>query len=390
MPERTFVKPGLLLALAALLLVAARPARAQGTLAGQGFGFAPGQLSTRALSNGGAISQFDPHSPLNPASLGSLNRTTIYLQYEPEFRQVRLGDDSDGSRLIRYPLAFVAFPASQRLTIGLSTSTLLDRTWTSRFDFTVPVTDGEAEGTGTFASTGAINDVRLGAAWAFGEAIRVGAGAHAITGQNRLAVNGTFLFPDSLGTAPLSERSILSYGGYAGSLGVNWQPTRVLAVSASGLKGGVIRSYRNDSVQTSARVPDRVGAGVAYSGIRGASLALNADWQGWSSLESLRDPRLSNLRAFDGWGAALGAELEGPSWFQQTIPVRAGLRYRMLPFGAGDEQVREVAIASGLGVPVARGRGTLDLAIQRASRSASGLEAKETAWTLSLGLTVRP
>jgi hypothetical protein len=252
------------------------------------------------------------------------------------------------------------------------------------------VTDGEAEGTGTFASTGAINDVRLGAAWAFGESFRIGAGAHAITGQNRLAVNGTFRFPDSLNTAPLSERSILSYGGYAGSLGVDWRPSRVLAIAMSGLKGGAIRSYRNDTVQTSARVPDRLGVGVAYSGIRGASLALNADWQGWSSLESLRDPRLSNLRAFDGWGAGLGAELEGPSWFQQTIPVRAGLRYRMLPFGAGDEQVREVAIGSGLGIPVARGRGTLDLAIQRASRSASGLDAKETAWTLSVGLTVRP
>ena len=389
MPERTFVKPALL-ALATLLFVGARPSQAQGTLAGQGFGFAPGQLSTRALGSGGATSQFDPHSPLNPASLGRLNRTTVFLQYEPEFRQVRLDDESDGSRLIRYPVAFVAFPASERLTVGVSTSTLLDRTWTSRFDFTVPVTDGVAEGSGTFASAGAINDVRLGAAWSFGESFRLGAGAHALTGQNRLAVNGVFTFPDSLGTAPLSERSILSYGGYAGSLGLDWRPSRVLAFAASALKGGAIRSYRNDSVQTSARVPDRLGMGVAYSGIRGASLALSADWQEWSSLESLRDPRFSQLRAFDAWGFGLGAELEGPSWFQQTIPVRGGLRYRMLPFGAGDEQVREVAVGSGLGVPVARGRGTLDLAIQRASRSASGIEAKETAWTLSVGLTVRP
>ena len=389
MPERTFVIPRLVLALAALL-VGAGTAQAQGTLAGQGFGFAPGQLSTRALGSGGAIAQFDPNTPINPAALGSLNRTTIFLQYEPEFRQVRLDDESDGSRLIRYPLAFVAFPVSQRLTIGLSTSTLLDRTWTSRFDFSLPVSDGTAEGSGTFASQGAINDVRLGAAWSLGESFRVGAGAHAITGQNRLAVNGTFIFPDSLSTAPLSERSIISYGGYAGSVGADWRPSKVLAVAVSGLKGGAIRSYRNDSVKTSARVPDRLGMGIAYSGIRGASLALSADWQGWSSLEELRDPRISELRAFDGWGVGLGTELEGPSWFQQAVPVRAGLRYRMLPFGAGDEQVREIAIGSGLGIPVARGRGTLDLAIQRASRSASDIEAKETAWTLSVGLTVRP
>ncbi len=390
MPERTFPMPRLVLALVALLLVAVPRAQAQGTLAGQGFGFAPGQLSTRALASGGAIAQFDPNSPINPAALASLTRTTIFLQYEPEFRQVRVDGESQGSRLIRYPLAFVSFPVSQRLTMGLATSTLLDRTWTSRFDFTLPVSDGIAEGTGTFASSGAINDVRLGAAWAFGESFRIGAGAHAMTGQNRLAVNGTFIFPDSLNTAPLSERSIISYGGYAGSLGADWRPSKVLAIAVSGLKGGAIRSYRNDTVQTSARVPDRIGMGVAYSGIRGASLAVNADWQGWSSLESLRDPRISNLRAFDGWGVGLGAELEGPSWFEQAVPVRAGFRYRMLPFGAGDEQVREVAIGGGLGIPVARGRGTLDLAIQRASRSASDIEAKESAWTLSLGLTVRP
>ena len=389
MPERTPVIRTSLLALAALAL-AAVPAEAQGTLAGQGFGFAPGQLSTRALATGGAIAQFDPISPINPASLGALTRTTVFVQYEPEFRQVRLDDESDGSRLIRYPLAFVAFPVSERLTIGLSSSTLLDRTWTSRFDFTVPVTDGVAEGSGTFASSGAINDVRLGAAWSVGGRFRVGAGAHAITGQNRLAVNGIFVFPDSLGTGPLSERSIISYGGYAASLGADWRPSAVLSLAASALKGGTIRSYRNDSVQTSARVPDRLGMGVVYAGIRGASLAINADWQGWSSLESLRDPRISSLRAFDAWGVGLGAELEGPSWFQQAVPVRAGLRYRMLPFGAGDEQVREVAIGSGLGIPVARGRGTLDLGIQRASRSANGVEAKETAWTLSVGLTVRP
>src|SRR5688500_1817380 len=206
MPERTFVISRPLVALAALLLVGAR-ADAQGTLAGQGFGFAPGQLSTRALGSGGATALFDAHSPINPAALGRLDRTTIFLQYEPEFRQVRLDDASDGSRLIRYPVAFVAFPVSQRLTIALSSSTLLDRTWTSRFEFTLPVTDGTAEGSGTFASAGAMNDVRLGAAWALSETFRVGAGAHAITGQNRLAVNGVFTFPDSLGTAPLSERS---------------------------------------------------------------------------------------------------------------------------------------------------------------------------------------
>ena len=381
--------PRLFLALVALL-VAADSARAQGTLGGQGFGFAPGQLSTRALSTGGAIAQFDGQSPINPASLAGLLRTTIYLQYEPEYRQVDVDGASDGSRLIRYPVAAVTFPARRRLTMGLSASTLLDRTWTSSFAFTTPVTDGTAEASGTYASSGAINDLRLAAAWGTGGPLRIGAGLHAITGQNRLVVNGLFVFPDSLGTGPLSERSVLSYGGYAASAGVDWRPTTVLSIAAMALKGGTLRSYRNDSSLTSARVPDRLSAGVGYTGLSGASIAMNADWQGWSSLQSLRDPRASTLRAFDAWGVSLGAELDGPSWFQQTVPVRGGLRYRHLPFGAGDAQVRELAVAGGLGIPVARGRGGLDIGVQRAARSANGIDARETAWTLSVGLTVRP
>jgi len=52
-------------------------------------------------------------------------------------------------------VAVVVSHAYQRwlMTQG-STSTLLDRTWTSRFDFSLPVSDGTAEGSGTFGRHG--------------------------------------------------------------------------------------------------------------------------------------------------------------------------------------------------------------------------------------------
>ena len=39
---------------------------AQGTLSTQGFGYPPGQLSTRSLATGPGIGEFDPDSQLNP------------------------------------------------------------------------------------------------------------------------------------------------------------------------------------------------------------------------------------------------------------------------------------------------------------------------------------
>ncbi|MGE5750306.1 MAG: hypothetical protein ACM31F_10130, partial [Gemmatimonas sp.] len=54
------------LAVAAVTL-GANAAGAQGTLSTQGFGYPTGQLSTRALANGGGIGEFDADSPINPA-----------------------------------------------------------------------------------------------------------------------------------------------------------------------------------------------------------------------------------------------------------------------------------------------------------------------------------
>ena len=57
--------------------------------------------------------------------------------------------------------------------------------------------------------------------------------------------------------------------------------------------------------------------------------------------------------------------------------------------------MRETAFTGGLGLPFSGGRALADLALQRASRTPDGgttavQGARERAWTLSLGFTVRP
>jgi hypothetical protein len=102
--------------------------QAQANLSTQGFGFPPGQLSTRALGTGGSIAELDPLSPLNPASLALHQTRIVEFQIEPEFRTLNSPNGSERTTTARYPNVGVAFPIGKGWVIGAGASTLLDRT----------------------------------------------------------------------------------------------------------------------------------------------------------------------------------------------------------------------------------------------------------------------
>jgi hypothetical protein len=91
---------------------------------------------------------------------------------------------------------------------------------------------------------------------------------------------------------------------------------------------------------------------------------------------------------FDATEVALGVDVLGPRIFGGNSVVRAGVRDRTLPFGVNGNRVGERSFSFGAGIPVARGRAQLDLAIQRASREVS--DFTERGWFISLGLGIRP
>ena len=135
------------------------------------------------------------------------------------------------------------------------------------------------------------------------------------------------------------------------------------------------------------RIAGKEQAGVRFDGIPGASLSARANWEGWSALDGLGS---SAVHTRDAWEYAAGADVTGPRLASRVVQLRAGVRIRTLPFEANGVQGTENAISGGLGVPLAEGRAALDLAVQRAARSASGSGASERGWTLGVGLTVRP
>src|SRR5450830_554873 len=81
---------------------------AQGALSVQGFGYPMGQLSTRAAGTAGAVGETDAGSPLNPAAVFSAGRTILSFQFDPEFRQVKVGGATVTTRPPRFPLSLSA------------------------------------------------------------------------------------------------------------------------------------------------------------------------------------------------------------------------------------------------------------------------------------------
>lgn len=382
------------LAVLAIAGGAAREARAQGNLSTFGFGYPPGQLSTRSQATGGAIGEMDPVSPLNPAALINWGGAAVYFQIEPEFRRVNAVSGTDRTTTARYPLTSGALSVGSRWMVGVAASTFLDRSWATTSQTTHQLGGETVPATTTFRSQGAINDVRLAFAWAARPWLRVGIGAHALTGQNRVTV--TDAFDDTATYDPLQQDTTISYRGTALSGGVEVRAGRVATVAASIRAGGRIRAVSGDATLGRANVPTRFGVTVAYLGIANSAIALRTAYDKWSSLESLGRP---GLRAVDAWDTSLGADIAGPRiGSDRALMLRAGIRWRTLPFAATPvdagvtgppHNVRERSLSAGAGTTLARGRASVDFGVIRASRDA-GLSVDERAWILSIGMSVRP
>ena len=369
-------------------LAVAQPARAQGSVGAQGFGYPPGQVSTRAIGLGASMVELDPVSPRNPASIARWGRPGLYLQYDPEFRRLTGPDVREGTVNIRFPLLGGATRISPRLSAGVAISTLLDRTYTTTSSTTEVVGGSDLTSTTIYESAGGLNDVRLAVAYELSTALSIGLAGHLVTGENRVRMSTAF---DREGFLQVNQESEVNYSGTAFSAGVNWLPGGDFAVAGSLRLEGALRANRNEATIDSGRFPSRAGVSVAYTGIPGAVFAAGGNWEGWGNIGL----GSGNVRAQDTQELGLGVEVEGPRVRSAVVALRGGFRTRDLPFGtsAANAYVREQAFALGAGVPLATvgglSRAMLDIAVQRASRSGVP-DITERAWTLSVGLAVRP
>ena len=371
---------------AVLGLVVAASASAQGTLTGQGFGYPLGGLSARALALGGAAGEFDPRSARNPAAITQGLRMGLYFQYDPEFRQVESATATDNTVVPRFATFGLIFPVKQTMAISLSTHSLLDRTWATS------IRSGQRLGldsvlfTETNRSSGAINETRLSFGWQHASGkVSLGVAGLVVTGENRLNLRREF--DDSLRYGTLNRSLTLAYSGSGVSAGVLLQPVKWFSLAGSLRQGAGINLRIEDTLKTSASVPNRLGFAARLDALPGVSLMAPADKATWSRLNGLGSAQAD---ARDAWEYGLGVEFFSTRARRITDwTYSAGYRTRELPFAAGGSGVDERLVSGGVSIPVARGRSSLDLAGLRVTREATG-QVAERAWQLSVGVTVRP
>lgn len=376
-----------------LLLPAA--AGAQGTLSTQGFGYPSGQISTRALGAGGALAETDPLSASNPAALMNLGGSALYFQAEPEYRTIRVAGASERATIARYPLVSAGIPLTQTIFAGLSVSNLLDRSFETTVRASQVVGGNTVTSTNRFVSNGAVGDLRLSVAWAPSPWLHVGLAGHAISGDNRLTSSQKF--DDTTRYAGITDTTTVSYVGNAFSGGVEVFTGRYGVLAASYRRGGPLSLKHGDTTLSTARVPDRLALSAAYLGIRGSSIAVRSAREDWTALRGLGS---AGLPISEGWDTSVGADVLGPRFGGRSLQLRAGARWRTLPFdvrptltGGGfgpAAPVTERSWSIGAGTLLARGRAAVDVAGIRATRRSAATAVAEDAWTLSVGITVRP
>jgi hypothetical protein len=369
----------------ALLASATSVLRAQANLSQQGLGFPTGQLSARALGTGGAVGEIDPVSQINPAALTFIGTTTLFFQVEPEYRSVVTGSATDKTTTARYPLFAGVVPLGSKWAFGISSATLLDRTWTTSTPGTLVTGNDTVTSTIVNGSNGSINDFRLAAAWAPTSFLRLGLAGHLISGSDRVFAG--LSFADSAFSA-FSDSTTLGFGGGAVSGGIELVAPKFAILSASYRKGGRISASRNDTTLNSARVPDRLGVSLAYVGAAGTQIAVRTSYDKWSSLNGLEP---GGAIAVNAWDTSVGADFTGPRIGSQSFMLRLGERWRTLPFevGPGNDKVREQSLSGGIGTAFGGGRVLTDVSLVHARRDA-GIATTERAWTLSIGLGIRP
>jgi hypothetical protein len=74
--------------------------------------------------------------------------------------------------------------------------------------------------------------------------------------------------------------------------------------------------------------------------------------------------------------------------FGEVTPLRAGYRWRQLPFAVGTDSLSERAVSGGLSFTLAGGRANVDVGMELGTRTAGPL--KESFTTLMVGVSIFP
>lgn len=377
------------LLLLALFLLAPGTLAAQASQFGvRGLGLPGRGMSARAMGTAGSFSLFDAESSVNPASVAQLTDLTAVLTVMQDYRSAENPAGDASGRGTRFPLMMVAGPVrGTPLSFGFSYASYTVRDFSLATTDTLLLRGAEVEVFDTLASRGGIGDIRFAAAYVPGGTTVVGAAFHALTGSNRLTFDRTF---GDEGYSPVSQRAELSYAGIGVSAGVIQQAAEGLVVAGYARLDSRV-TVEVDSAEAAAYevgLPSSVGLGLRWRPRPRVDLSAQAIYARWSAANDDLVEQ-GGTGADDTFDVAGGLQYITEPGTPSRWPLRAGLRYRTLPFPIiPGEQPGELTFALGTGRRFAADRGGVDLAVQRVHRAAG--DYSEGAWVLGISVSVRP
>jgi hypothetical protein len=268
----------------------------------RGLGLPGRQQSARAMGTAGAFAFFDGESSVSPASIAYIGQLTATFTALGDYRSTSTPSGEASIRNPRFPQFLVGGPIRRfPVTLALSYSNYTTRDYSLSFPATIVLRDQPVDVTDTIESRGGINDFRLAAAYRLGQRWVVGAGAHIITGSNRVEARRTF--SDTL-YARSVQRAELSFAGFGVSLGVVGQIGNRLTVSAMARTDSRV-SMDLDSVEvTKIDLPLSLGGAARLRVTPKLHAAGEVVYRRWGSADE-------DLRALGGTGAFNTVEAAG-------------------------------------------------------------------------------
>lgn len=351
----------------------------------RGLGLVSRPMSARAAATGGAFNLFDAPSSTNPAALARWRTMVGWAVGQPTRRRFEDGS-SEATRLVstRFPLFGFATIPGRRLVVGMSISDYLNRTWAVRESVTVTPRGEPQPAIDVKASTGGVSDIRFAAAYRLTPLIEVGLSLHALAGSARQSVVRDFRDSNYVDFIDLA---ITEYTGRGLSLGLTASLAPRVVVAGSARFNSRLTARRQDGARARVSLPTELNAGVLVIPARGVSLAASGGWAGWSTagdaLVAAGDERSRDVTHF-----SVGGEFDTFRRGGGRVPLRLGYRWRDLPFTVGGETITERALAGGFALDLAGGRTTIDLGVERGSRSVGAM--RESFLSGYFGVILRP
>jgi len=377
-------RPVLLVA-AVLLAAGAREAAAQDSFFGiRGLGFPGRPVSARSAGMGGGEAMFDGSSALSPASLAAWHGLAAWAVGAQSGHSYDPGTGHVSGTSMRFPTFGFAVPIGGRLIVGINVSDYLNRNWDVQQTDTVMPRGSAIPVTDRTESIGGVSDIRFAAAYRISSHIAVGVGVHVLSGSVQTGVVRDFGLDSAYRYFALVTET--DYRAAGVSFGLFVTPIQRVVLGASARFNG--RLWESNPISsTRVHLPTELAGGLYVSPWDGVAVAATVTHDNWSvAAPDLVAAGQSPSR--DVWSVGAGAEVALVKLFGEVTPLRAGYRWRQLPFLVGTDALTELAASGGFSFTLAGGRANVDVGVEGGSRTAGAL--KESFTTLLVGVSIFP